>query len=45
MTNTISIRAVKADDLKIFFMQECDPAANRMTAYPAKDERSFISHS
>jgi RimJ/RimL family protein N-acetyltransferase len=44
IANTISLREVQEDDLKILFEQERDPIANRMAAYPAKDEESFMTH-
>lgn len=44
MDALISIRELKEEDLKILFEQESDSIANRMAAYPAKDEQSFMAH-
>jgi RimJ/RimL family protein N-acetyltransferase len=38
------IREVSAADLPIFFAQQRDPVANRMAAFPARDNDAFMTH-
>lgn len=44
MANTIFIRDVIEEDLKIFFEQQRDPAANLMAGFPARNAEDFASH-
>jgi RimJ/RimL family protein N-acetyltransferase len=44
MPTTISLRAVIASDLPIFFEQQLDPVANQMAAFPARDHEAFMAH-
>ena len=44
MTNNISLREVQESDLPIFFEQQCDPLANQMAAFPARDRDAFMAH-
>ncbi len=44
MTNQVSLRNVKESDLPTFFVQQLDPEATRMTAFPSRDRDSFMAH-
>jgi len=44
MTGKVQIRAVQESDLPIFFEQQRDPLANRMAAFPARDQETFRAH-
>jgi len=40
----IALRDVAIDDLPIFFEQQAQPEANRMAAFPARDQEAFMAH-
>jgi RimJ/RimL family protein N-acetyltransferase len=44
MTNTVSIRDVKQDDLPILFDHQLDPDAVKMAAFPSRDWGAFTAH-
>ena len=44
MTEFIQLREVTEGDLKIFFEQQREPAANLMAAFPARNELNFQDH-
>jgi RimJ/RimL family protein N-acetyltransferase len=44
MSNTVLLRDITEGDLKIFLEQECDPIANLMAAYPARNVEDFLGH-
>jgi hypothetical protein len=40
----VRLRAVRDDDLPIFFEHQRDPEANRMASFDARDEAPFLAH-
>jgi RimJ/RimL family protein N-acetyltransferase len=44
MESDVQLRDVIEDDLPIFYVQQLDPEANQMAAFPARDEPSFMAH-
>lgn len=42
--NDVALRDVTDGDLPIFFEQQREPDANRMAAFPARDEAAFVAH-
>ena len=40
----MTLRDVTEEDLPILFEQQCDPEANRMAAFPARDRDAFMTH-
>ena len=44
MTDPVSLRAVEADDLAIFFAHQLDPEATRLAAFPSRDRDAFLTH-
>lgn len=44
MKELVSLRAVQADDLPIFFAHQCDQEACRMTAFLPREREAFMSH-
>ena len=38
------LRAVLAEDLEVFFQQQCDAEACRLAAFPARGRRDFFVH-
>ena len=40
----VRLRAVRDDDLPIFFEHQNDPEANRMANFEARDRRTFMAH-
>jgi RimJ/RimL family protein N-acetyltransferase len=43
-TGEVRIRDVMASDLPVFFLQQRDPAALRMAAFPSRNEKDFVAH-
>jgi RimJ/RimL family protein N-acetyltransferase len=43
-TPPISLRPVLEADLETLYLQQDDPEANRMAAFPARDRASFMTH-
>jgi RimJ/RimL family protein N-acetyltransferase len=41
---TVRLRAVRADDLPIFFAHQADPEAARMAAFPPRERDAFMAH-
>lgn len=44
MPPRVTLRAVRDDDLPIFFEHQSDPEANRMANFPARDRDAFMTH-
>ncbi|MBC7893287.1 MAG: GNAT family N-acetyltransferase [Sphingobacteriaceae bacterium] len=44
MTNVVQLREVAETDLSILFEHQCDPEANRMADFPARDWEAFTTH-
>ena len=44
MINHVRLRDVTEADLPIFYVQQLDPEATAMAAFPARDRESFMSH-
>ncbi len=44
MTENVQLRPVQESDLAIFFEQQRDPVANRLAAFPARDQDTFTAH-
>jgi RimJ/RimL family protein N-acetyltransferase len=44
MPPPVTLRAVRDDDLPIFFEHQADPEANRMAHFPARDRDAFMAH-
>jgi len=44
MTGRVTLRAVREDDLPIFFEHQMDPEANRMANFPPRDQDAFTAH-
>lgn len=44
MTKGVTLRPVAPRDLPIFFAQQAEPEANRMAAFPARDQDAFSAH-
>jgi RimJ/RimL family protein N-acetyltransferase len=44
MPPPVTLRAVRDDDLPIFFEHQADPEANRMAHFPARDRDAFMTH-
>ena len=44
MKEPVSLRAVEADDLPIFFAHQLDPEATRLAAFPSRDREAFMTH-
>src|SRR5262245_22120712 len=40
----VRLREVTDSDLPVFFEQQCDPEANQMAAFPARDRDAFWAH-
>ena len=43
-TVAVRLRDVAGDDLPIFFAQQCDPEANAMADFPARERDAFMAH-
>jgi RimJ/RimL family protein N-acetyltransferase len=41
---TVTLRDVTEADLPVFFEFQCDPVANEMAAFPARDRGTFMEH-
>ena len=44
MTSSIILRDVIETDLQIFYLQQLDPEATRMAAFPSRDRDAFMAH-
>ncbi len=44
MSNTIELRPVVESDLETLFSQQCDPVANEMAAFAARQREPFMAH-
>ena len=44
MTSPIFLRDVIETDLQIFYLQQLDPEATRMAAFPSRDREAFMAH-
>ena len=44
MTSDVLLRDVTESDLPIFFVQQLDPDATQMAAFPARDRAAFTAH-
>ncbi len=44
MANEIRLRQVEESDLPIFFLNQLDPEASQMAAFPARDKDAFEAH-
>lgn len=44
MNGLVSLRAVEAHDLPIFFTHQLDPEATRLAAFPSRDHEAFMAH-
>ena len=44
MQTAIHLRDVVESDLPIFFTQQCDPEANTMAGFPARERDAFMAH-
>lgn len=44
MPGLVSLRAVEARDLPIFFAHQLDPEATRLAAFPSRDREAFMTH-
>lgn len=44
MSNIVTLREARQDDLPIFFEHQQDPEAAKMAAFPSRDKGSFIAH-
>jgi RimJ/RimL family protein N-acetyltransferase len=44
MPPSVTLRAVRDDDLPIFFEHQADPEANRTANFPARDRDAFMAH-
>ncbi len=42
--NRSCLRDVVEGDLPVLFEHQCDPVANRMAAFPARDRKAFMAH-
>jgi RimJ/RimL family protein N-acetyltransferase len=42
--NDVQIRGVEDADLETFFLQQLDPEATRMAAFPAREREPFMAH-
>ena len=40
----VILRDVLDADLEVFFEHQCDPVANAMAAFPARDREAFLAH-
>jgi RimJ/RimL family protein N-acetyltransferase len=40
----VGLRNVEDDDLDVFFVQQADPVATEMAAFPARDKEQFAAH-
>ncbi|HEU5175519.1 MAG TPA: GNAT family N-acetyltransferase [Gemmatimonadaceae bacterium] len=40
----VRLRAVEAEDLPVFYVQQLDPEATRMAAFPSRDRAAFETH-
>jgi RimJ/RimL family protein N-acetyltransferase len=41
---SVTLRDVTEADLPVFFEFQCDPVANEMAAFPARDRAAFMEH-
>ena len=39
----VTIRPARAEDLPVLFLQQLDPVATRMAAFPPRDEEAFFA--
>lgn len=44
MRDLVSLRALEAHDLPIFFGHQLDPEATRLAAFPSRDREAFLTH-
>lgn len=44
MEESVSLRSVETDDLPIFFLQQLDPVAAQLAAFPSRDREAFFAH-
>lgn len=44
MGDLVSLRALEAHDLPIFFAHQLDPEATRLAAFPPRDREAFLTH-
>lgn len=43
-TGDVRLRCATSDDLPLFFEHQCEPEANRMAAFPARERDAFMTH-
>jgi RimJ/RimL family protein N-acetyltransferase len=44
LKGAVILRDVAESDLPVFFVQQLDPEATRMAAFPARDRKTFMAH-
>lgn len=44
MRDLVSLRAVDAHDLPIFFAHQLDPEATRLAGFPSREREAFLTH-
>ena len=44
MSGDVVLRAVRDEDLPVFYVHQSDPEANRMASFPARERAAFDAH-